>query len=141
MTTGATTGNGREPVSSHPRWVARIANMGLGLLLALSVGPLGSIMARLLDPTPGTLAAVGIFVSLFVLSSLPSDGVYGWLRGVDGILFVLSIALSARTAVAISDGLLQAQQGVVAMIVVVLLAGLSALGAVASNSAATSVMK
>lgn len=115
--------------------VARATNIMLGLVLAFSVGPLGSIMARLLDPTPGIFTAVVMVVSLFVLASHPSDRVYAWLRAIDGVLFILAIALAVRTTVAISDGVLQAPQTLVASVVVVLLAGLSALGVVASRSA------
>lgn len=121
--------------------VARLANVCLGLLLALSVGPLGSVMARLLEPTPGTFTAVVMVLSLFVLSSLPSDRVYPWLRAVDGVVLILAIALAVRTAIAISDGALQAPQAVIAMVVVALLAGLSALGVVASRAAPISIVR
>lgn len=132
MTSGSTTGSGDQTVRHG---VARMANVCLGLVLAVSVGPLGSIMTRLLDPTPGIFTAVVMVVSLFVLASLPSDRVYPWLRAIDGVLFILAIALVVRTTVAISDGMLQAPQTLVASVVVVLLAGLSALGVVASRSA------
>lgn len=135
MTSGSTTGSGDQTVRNR---VARIANVCLGLVLAVSVGPLGSIMARLLDPTPGIFTAVVMVVSLFVLAGLPSDRVYPWLRAIDGVLFILAIALAVRTTVAISDGALEAPeapQALIASVVVVLLAGLSALGVVASRSA------